>query len=242
MRLLRRPGEVLTPPPPGTPLPELVAVWRQWVPLPGDLDPISSGVRRWATYFGDKDGTAELLVQMLRAVENAIADRLDAGQEHPELLATAGLDVRTIISHFRDLNSNPLPLVVGRVPGDAHVPHQAAGLGEADCPRFDGLPYLVLGPLAADRRPRCFYMLGEAQRLTRLVKAEQDRQAAAQLEQDRQEELSRRRRLEATEAYRLKRQLDAVRRMEQAGAFEEELAVEPAVRLPNPNPTPARRE
>jgi hypothetical protein len=242
MKLLRRPAEVLAAPPPGTPLPELVSIWRTWVPLPGDLNPIDQAARRWSAVFADRDGYADALVQLLRAVEGAIIDALDAGQEHAELIRTAGYDTRVILSHFRGIDGNPVPLVAGRFLGDATGLPQGAGLREEDCPLFDGLRWLVMGPLAADRRPRCFYLLGEAQRLTRLVKARQDQAAAEQAEADRQEELSRRRRLEATEAYRLKRQLDAVRRMEQAGAFEPELAVEPAVRLPDPNPTPARRE
>jgi hypothetical protein len=242
MKLLRRPGEVLCPPPAGTPLAELVEVWRQWIPLPGDLNPIDQAARRWSAVFADRDGYGEALVQLLRAVEGGIADALGQGQEHAELLATRAFDTRVILSHFRGIDGNPVPLVAGRFLGDATGLPQGAGFREENCPLFDHLAYAVLGPLAADRRPRCFYLLAEAQRLTRMVRLRQDQAAAEQAEADRQEELSRRRRLEATEAYRLKRQLDAVRRMEQAGAFEEELPAEPTVRLPDPSPRPARRE
>jgi hypothetical protein len=243
MQLLRRPAEVLVAPPPGTPLPELVAVWRQWVPLPGDLNPIDQAARRWSAVFADRDGYGEALVQLLRAVENAIADALDQGQEHPELLHTAGYDTRMILSHFRGLDGNPVPLVAGRFLGDATGLPQGAGLREEDCPRFDNLAYAVLGPLHLDRRPRCFYLLGEAQRLTRLVKLRQDQEAAEQAEADRQEQLSARRRLETQPEVLLKRQLQRLATLEAEGLIPAEAPpVEPAVRLPNPNPTPARRE
>jgi hypothetical protein len=244
MRLLRRPGEVLCPPPAGTPLDQLVQVWLQWLPQPGDLNPIATACSRWSPYFADRDGYAELLTNLLRNVENSIADRLDAGEQHPELIRTADLDVRTIVSHFR-FNGDPVVLAAGRVLGDARALPQATGLQEEDCPTFDGLRWLIMGPLHLDKRPRVFYLVSEAEKLTRAVKHRQDQEAAEQAEADRQERLNERRRIEQDENVKLARALARLKRLEQAGKIPPEdpaLDLGPAVRVAQPSDRPARTE
>jgi hypothetical protein len=240
---LRVPSEVLCPPPADAPLPVLVEVWKAWTaPYSGDQDPVSRTAQRWAPRFGDRDAGGEAVAAMLRDVQRAVAQALAEGQEHPEVLSTARVMTRTVLSHFTNLDGTPVPLAAGRF-SDVGDRLQGAGLRPEDCPVFDGQAHLILGPLDRNNRPLPFYLAGEAITLTKLVKLRQIQAAAEQAEADRIEELNRRRRLEADETVQLKRKLQRLARLEAAGLIPADPPpAEPAVRGHAPTPTPARRE
>jgi hypothetical protein len=242
-RALRQPGEILSPPPKEVPLDRLVETWRAWVGIfVGEENPIDQAARHWSARFSDRDGFGEALAAMLRGVDAAVGDQLDAGGRHADLVRTGDFPcVKIVRSPGQSLQGEPVPLAVGLPAGldPEHPYHQLAGAGGYV---YDGQPGLVLGPCHRNLGPRLWYWLPAVRRLTAALRAHQERQAAEQAEQERVEELNRRR-LELTPEVQLRRQLQRLARLEAEGKIPlEPPPVEPAVRVAQPTDRPARQE
>jgi hypothetical protein len=243
-RALRQPGEILSPPPEGVALVELAEVWRAWVGIfVGDTDPVGQAAGYWSARFSDRSGYAEALAAMLRGVDVAIGGQLDAGDRHPDLVRTGDFPaIKVIRSPGQSLQGEPVPLAVG-LPAGLDAGHPYTELARAGGYAYDALPALVLGPCHRNLGPRLWYWLPAAVRLTAALKAHQEHQAAEAAEQERVEELNRRRRLELTPEVQLRRQLQRLARLEAEGKIPADPPpVEPAVRVAQPADRPARQE